>query len=86
MRAFWASLSAADARTSNTACTREAVTLACWPPGPDERDARSRISDSGTATPARISSRSFTAPATFPLSTQQTPVVRERALVAATCR
>ena len=86
IRAFWASPSAADARTSNTACTRDAVTLACWPPGPDERDARTRISDSGTATPARISSRSFMAPGTFPHPSQQTPVARARALVAATCR
>jgi hypothetical protein len=29
MRAFWASLSDSDAITSNTASTREAVTLAC---------------------------------------------------------
>src|SRR4051794_21570648 len=26
---------------------REAVTLACWPPGPDDREARSSISASG---------------------------------------
>ena len=35
---------------SNTASTREAVTLACWPPGPEERLVRSSISASGTAT------------------------------------
>jgi hypothetical protein len=32
---------------SKTASIREAVTLACWPPGPDDRDARSSISSSG---------------------------------------
>ena len=31
------------------ASTREAVTLACWPPGPDERLVRSSISASGMA-------------------------------------
>src|SRR3981189_1992094 len=30
---------------------REAVTFACWPPGPEERLARSSTSDSGMATP-----------------------------------
>jgi ribokinase len=35
---------------SKTASTRDAVTFACWPPGPDERLARSSISLSGIAT------------------------------------
>jgi hypothetical protein len=48
-RRFCSSVSAPEARTSNTASMREAVTLACWPPGPDEREARSTISSSGIA-------------------------------------
>ena len=36
---------------SNTASTREAVTLACWPPGPDERLVRISTSPNGTASP-----------------------------------
>ena len=55
-RAFCASLSAPDAATSKTASTREAVTLACWPPGPDDRLVRSSISASGIASPARTGS------------------------------
>src|SRR3954468_2659608 len=47
-RARWSSRSACDARTSKTASIREAVTLACCPPGPDDRDARSAISSSGS--------------------------------------
>ncbi len=43
-----------EAPTSKTASIREAVTFACWPPGPEERLARSSISASGIAT------RSFT--------------------------
>lgn len=35
---------------SKTASIRDAVTFACWPPGPDERLARSSISLSGIAT------------------------------------
>ena len=50
-RRRWSSLSEREAATSNTASTREAVTLACWPPGPDERLTRSSTSDSGTSTP-----------------------------------
>jgi hypothetical protein len=52
-RAFCASLSASDAATSNVASTREAVTLACWPPGPDDRLTRSSISVNGTSRPGR---------------------------------
>ena len=54
MRRFSSSGSEEEA-TSNTASTREAVTFACWPPGPDERLVRSVTSDSGIATPGRIS-------------------------------
>ena len=42
MRRFCSSFSALDAQTSNTASTREAVTLACWPPGP-RRAARAQL-------------------------------------------
>ncbi len=55
-RARWRSSSVAEAATSNTASTREAVTLACWPPGPEERLVRSSISLSGIARAARRSS------------------------------
>ena len=41
MRAFCASLKEAEAATSKIASTRDSVTLACWPPGPDERLVRS---------------------------------------------
>ncbi len=51
-RRFCSSLSARDAATSKTASTREAVTFACCPPGPEERLARSSISASGTDTSA----------------------------------
>ena len=43
--------SADEAATSNTASTREAVTLACCPPGPEERDVRVTTSESGMSTP-----------------------------------
>ena len=46
-RSRWSSRSACDARTSKIASIREAVTLACCPPGPDDREARSSISSSG---------------------------------------
>ena len=52
IRSFWASESAWEAWTSKIASTREAVTLACWPPGPEERETRSSISSSGTSTPS----------------------------------
>src|SRR5262245_14525146 len=39
---------------SNEASIREAVTFACWPPGPDERDARIAISVIGMAIPSRM--------------------------------
>ena len=55
MRRFSSSLSAAEASTSNDASTREAVTFACWPPGPDERLVRSSTSVSGTTTPRPMS-------------------------------
>ena len=42
-------VSDSEAHTSKTASTREAVTLACCPPGPDERLVRSSISLSGMA-------------------------------------
>jgi hypothetical protein len=44
-----------DVDTSNTTSTRDAVTFACWPPGPDERLVRRVTSDSGIVTPGRIS-------------------------------
>ena len=50
-RRFCSSVRAEEPATSNDASMREAVTLACWPPGPEERLARSSTSDSGTATP-----------------------------------
>ena len=52
-RAFCASDSVSEAPTSNTASTREAVTFACWPPGPEERLVRSSTSASGTRRPSR---------------------------------
>ena len=36
-------------RRRTTASIRDAVTFACWPPGPEERDARTSISRSGIA-------------------------------------
>jgi HAD superfamily hydrolase (TIGR01458 family) len=49
-RRFWRSVSAADASTSNTASTRVSAVFACWPPGPEEREARKRISATGMET------------------------------------
>ena len=49
IRSRCSSLSDADAATSKIASTRDAVTFACCPPGPDERLVRSSISDSGMA-------------------------------------
>jgi HAD superfamily hydrolase (TIGR01458 family) len=49
-RRFWASDSAADASTSNTASTRDSDFCACCPPGPLDRDVRSSISERGTTT------------------------------------
>src|SRR4051812_12893753 len=59
-RAFCASLKEVDAATSNVASTRDSVTLACWPPGPDERLVRSTTSRRGTATSREIHIGSFT--------------------------
>src|SRR5207253_1540257 len=42
------SLSEREASTSKLASTREAVTLACWPPGPEERLVRILTSASGS--------------------------------------
>ena len=50
-RAFCSSLSASDAATSKVASTRDAVTFACWPPGPEERLARSCTSRRGRSMP-----------------------------------
>jgi hypothetical protein len=44
------SLSDGEPATSKIASTRDAVTLACCPPGPDERLTRNSISESGTDT------------------------------------
>ena len=52
------SSSAAEASTSKTASTREAVTLACWPPGPEERLARSSTSAERDREPV-VDSQSF---------------------------
>ena len=52
MRAFCSGDKACEALTSKMASTREAVTLACCPPGPDERETRSSISSSGKVTPS----------------------------------
>ena len=59
IRRFCSSLSAADAVTSKLASTRDAVTFACWPPGPDERLARSSTSSSGIVRPGRTWSTSL---------------------------
>ncbi len=48
---------AGEESTSKTASTREAVTLACWPPGPEERLARTVTSASGIVRSAVIRSR-----------------------------
>jgi hypothetical protein len=53
-RARCASLNDGEALTSKIASTREAVTFACWPPGPEERLVRMVISATG------IASASFT--------------------------
>ncbi len=58
MRAFCASSSVFDAATSKLASIREAVTFACWPPGPEERLARTTISSSGIARWRLIGNRS----------------------------
>ena len=49
-RSRWASVSDGDSAASKLASTREAVTFACWPPGPDERLVRTMISLSGIET------------------------------------
>ena len=49
-RSRWASVSDGDSDASKLASTREAVTFACWPPGPDERLVRMTISLSGIET------------------------------------
>jgi hypothetical protein len=41
---------------SKEASMRDAVTFACWPPGPDEREARTVISDIGMTKPGTIGS------------------------------
>jgi hypothetical protein len=46
-RSRCSSVRACEATTLKTASIRESVTLACWPPGPEERLARSSISESG---------------------------------------
>jgi hypothetical protein len=56
MRSRCVSVSACEACTSKLASTREAVTLACWPPGPEERLARTVTSDSGIVSPSVIRS------------------------------
>ena len=58
IRCFCSSDSVSEAATSNDASIRDAVVLACWPPGPDERDARTVISRSGMAVPGRTGSGS----------------------------
>ncbi len=51
IRSFCSSVWVDEASTSNTALIRDAVTFACWPPGPEERDARTTISRNGISTP-----------------------------------
>ncbi len=48
-RLRWASLSVPEASTSKLASTREAVTFACCPPGPEERLVRTVISAEGSS-------------------------------------
>ena len=43
-------MSDSDASTSNSASTRVSAVFACWPPGPDERETRKRISATGMET------------------------------------
>src|SRR5688500_19063904 len=58
MRAFCASLRVLDAATSKLASIRDAVTFACWPPGPEERLARTDTSSSGIARSSLMCNRS----------------------------
>lgn len=67
IRSLRAGLSEFDAATSNTASTREAVTFACWPPGPEDLEVFISISESGMKGPpvglipsARVPSSSTT--------------------------
>jgi hypothetical protein len=56
-RSRCASLSVGEARTSKLASTLEAVTFACWPPGPEERLARTATSESGILSSSVIRNR-----------------------------
>jgi hypothetical protein len=56
-RTRWESLREVEASTSKLASTREAVTLACCPPGPEERLVRWAISDRGIERPGVICRR-----------------------------
>jgi hypothetical protein len=56
-RSRCASVSVSEVRTSKLASTREAVTLACCPPGPEERLARSVTSERGIVSPRMMRSR-----------------------------
>lgn len=56
IRRRWASVSVGEASTSKLASTREAVTFACCPPGPDERLVRTVISENGIVSPVVIGS------------------------------
>ena len=58
-RRFCSSVSVEDAATSKLASIREAVTFACWPPGPEERLARTSISSAGIVRPGRTWSTSL---------------------------
>jgi hypothetical protein len=49
MRRFCSSVKAVDAMTSKDASIRLEVLLACWPPGPEDREARTITSRSGIA-------------------------------------
>src|SRR5450755_3214834 len=53
IRRFCSSVSDSEAATSNVASTRVAVVFACWPPGPEERVARTVISRRGMAVSPR---------------------------------
>src|SRR3954447_7790066 len=60
MRAFCAGDRTVELRTSKVASIREAVTFACCPPGPEDRDARISISEIGTESPSRMGRKSVT--------------------------
>jgi len=85
-RAFCSSLRAPEAITSKTAVIRDAVTLACWPPGPDDRAARTSTSDKGTNTPGRTSIGSSIAQFSTTRVAPSRPVAAIRLVRSGACR